>query len=318
MRGAPEELGGLSRVVALPPGIPRCAVADGLVLLATALDPRALWGFDTLGWGHDLELVGESEPQLLGLDPAEVGATVGPGVQVVTIEAGLHLDPPLFGQLRAQAARDPRMVTALGQRPVLSVKVGWLLSQDRTAASPALLGIRIGDVAFETSGKERPGWLPGLCRDLAGRFARTTPLEPVGAAAVRGLEASLSPDPEARAGWQRVVALLQEPPFSLPEPGLVRIGGEVQLVFGPQLDRIRQIGRGAWDALRLVEAALLRRPDVLILDEVIEPSVAAWFASLPEAEQAPIEQVWIPGESLGQRPGEDPGEDPGEGPGEDP
>lgn len=295
LRGAPEEHSELSRVVSMPRGVARCAIADGLVLLASALDPRALWGFDTLGWSDAPERVGDEDPQIQGLDPAAVGAAIAPGVQAITIEAGLHLDPPLFGQLRAQAARDPRMVTALGQRPVLYAKVGWLLNQDRSAASPAILGIRVGDVAFETSGKERPAWLPSLSRDLAGRFARTTPLEPVGAAALRGLVASLSPDPEARAGWRQVVEVLQQPPFSLPEPGLVRIDGDVQLVFGPALHRVRQIGREAWDALRIVEAALLSRPDVLVIDEVVSPEVARWLAALPEAEQAPIEQVWIPG-----------------------
>ncbi len=292
LRDAPEELGDLSRVASLPSGLARCAVADALALLSAALDPAQLPGLDTLGWGA-FAIPSEPDHPVEGLDPVEVGSALSEGTENVTVEAELHVGPPVVGQLRRHALRDPRMVTALGQRPALSLKVGWLFSVDRTIASPSVLGLRVGEVAFETLGKDRPVWLPRLLVDLAGRFARTTPLESVASVTQRALDASLSPDPRIRACWQRLASSLQSPPFSLPEPLIVQQAGRSQLVFGPRLSRIRQIGRGALDHLRLLEAALVGRPDVLVIDESLSPAVARWFAQLPEGAQAPIEQIWI-------------------------
>ncbi len=296
LRGGPGALAELTRSVSLPAPPGACAAGDALVLLSAALSPARVSMVGGLGWAPDgLKVVGEGgDLELQGLESAAVAASVEAGAHAVTIEAELLLDPPLYGQLRDQAVRDPRVVTALGQRPSLSVKVGWLLNRDRSVAAPSVLGVRVGDVAFETVGKDRPAWLPNLLEDLGGRFARPQPLEPVDAVALRLLEASLSADPERRAGWRRVVAALQLPPFSLPEPGLVRVADHVQAVFGPDLLRVRQLGRAAWDALRLAEAALLVRPDVLIVDEPVTAPVREWLEALPEADDAPVEQVWAP------------------------
>ncbi|MBX2803430.1 MAG: hypothetical protein KTR31_37465 [Myxococcales bacterium] len=298
LRGAPESMTELQRVVQLPSPPAAAAVADALTLLSIALQPAGLRGLDQLEWSSDPpEVVGDPETgdvQIQGLLPAAVSASLQPDVRAVTVEAELWLDPPLFGRLRAHAVRDPRVVTALGQRPTLSVKVGWLFNGDRSAASPGVLGARVGDVAFDTVGKERPLWLPPLLRDLGERFARTAPFEPAGAVAARLVEASLSALPEQRAGWKAVASALTQPPFSLPAPGLALVGPDCTAVFGEELLRVRQLGRAAWDALRLTEASLLLRPDVLVVDEAVAGPVRDWLTQLPATDTAPIEQVWVP------------------------
>jgi hypothetical protein len=73
----------------------------------------------------------------------------------------------------------------------------------------------------------------------------------------------------------------------------VRDVGGVGLCFGPELHRLRRVGREAWDALRWLEALWIARPDVLVLPERVPAEVRAWLAAVVEADDAPVEQVWI-------------------------
>jgi hypothetical protein len=56
--------------------------------------------------------------------------------------------------------------------------------------------------------------------------------------------------------------------------------------------RARLLGPRADRALRLTEAALVRSPDVLVVEEATEPEVA-WLVSCVEGEDATLEQVWV-------------------------
>lgn len=287
---------GLDRLVPLPSGADGGALADAIDLLAAGLDPeRLLPTAGRLGWATAAtERVGDGpEPELLGLHPPAVDAVVAAENRALTVEAELALDPPLYGRLREHAARDPRMVTALGQRPSVVVKIGWLFTRDRTGVAPSLLMVRVGDVGFETSGKERPVWLPELMVDLGRRFARTDPFEAAAPVAERLLAASLSPVPAVRAGYARMVEALAHPPFDLPPPGLVRSEDRLELGFGPGLARVRQLGRPALDAVRLAEALFVRRPDVLVVDEPVSAEVRAWLGTVTDGVDAPVEQVLV-------------------------
>lgn len=294
---------GPGRVVALPEGLSCCAVADALTLFGAALggtDRLAL--ARRLGWASPATaLVGEgADAELQGLRASAVSAVVAPALRSVTIEALLALDPPLFGQLREHAARDPRMVTALGQDPSVRIKVGWLFSKDRTNAHASVLSLRVGDVGFEIVGKDRPSWVPELLSNLGRRFARTDPFEPVGVTAERWLAATLSSDPAVRAGLAAANLALAQPPFELPAPGLLQetstgsqeVDRDIEVVFGDGLARVRQLGRQAHDALRIAYATFVLRPDVLVIDEPLGPELRDWFQALTEADEAPVEQVW--------------------------
>lgn len=296
LRHAPPELVELDRVVQLPDPPGRRAVADALVLFAAGLRPGpCLPLLRGLGWGGTVHpgTDDDDDTQFRDLDAAAVRSMVEDDTRAVTVDARLSLDPPLYGRLRSQAMRDPRVVTALGQEATLSLKVGWLFNGDRSAVVPSLLGVRIGDVPFEASGPDRPTWLPGLVRDLAGRFRLTDPYEPLAELQHALRTALLSPEPTIRTGFEAWGDTLEAAPFSLPRPTVVEVGGRAQLVFGPHLLRARQLGRDAIDISRVVYAAMVERPDVLVVAETTPPSLAEWLRALPEAEDAPIEQIWM-------------------------
>jgi hypothetical protein len=288
------------RGAALPEGPARCAVADAIDLLAAGLDQLRMLGVARrLGWASPgTEVAGEpGDAELQGLHAPSVAAVLARDVRAVTIDATLALDPPLYGRLREHAARDPRMVTALGHEPSVRVKVGWLVSRDRSSLNPAVLMVRVGDVGFETQGKDRPAWLPELLVELGGRFGRVDGAIDADTLAERLLAAQTSPDPERRAAAVRLADALVATPFSLPRPEVVRAGARVELAFGPELLRARQLGRDAVDAVRLAEAAFLARPDVLVVSDTVpvgegEGAVKRWLAALPERDEAPVEQVW--------------------------
>lgn len=305
-----DQAASTSQMLPLPKGRAGCAVADAITLFAAALttmgppeqaDPSLHMGLfpasQRLGWaGPATSVVGQGlDAELQGLRGPAVASLVAEGSRALTIEAVLALDPPLFGRMREHALRDPRMVTALGQNPGVRIKVGWLFSKNRENANPSVLFLRVGDVGFELSGKERPAWVPDLFHDLGRRFARTDPFEPPAAVARQWLDATLSPDPKVRRGIAAAHAALCAPPFDLPALGLVRDAADdttVEIVFGEELARVRQLGRPALDAMRIVYAAYVLRPDVLLLDEPIPPEQIRWLTKLTEADEAPVEQIW--------------------------
>lgn len=271
-------------------------VGDAIDLLSAALAPdRARVVAERLGWwGAQSAVVGEgADVGLQGLHAPSVTALLADEVRAVTVEGALALDPPLYGRLREHAVRDPRMVVALGQEPVVHVKVGWLFAKDRTSAHPTVLHFRVGDVGFETGGKDRPAWLPDLLVELGRRFHRTDPFESPSVVAARLLAAALSPDPRVRAGYERMGGEVGRAPFHVPAPGLVRAGERLDLVFGPELLTARQVGRVAVDAVRWAEAAFVVRPDVLVVDEAGADAHRGWWSALVESDDAPVEQVWL-------------------------
>ena len=297
LRHAPEELNELTRVVRMPPPPHTCAVADSLRLAAAALRPQhAETTARELGWADQLEVLGDPADglQLQGLDAAAVHAALSDGQRSITIELDVRLDPPMYGRLTKHAMRDPRIATALGQEPTVSIKAGWLFTSDLSVATPSVLGLRVGDVPFEIAGRDRPAWVPPLIRDTGGRIAHTDPFESREPLLRRLRAAMLAPDPEARDGFRRLVQTIQEPPFLLPEPGLVETAAGLSVAFGPSLDRVRQLGRPALDALRWLEAAMIGRPDILVIPESLPQEVSDWFSALPGADDAPIEQCWLP------------------------
>jgi len=292
-------------VVDLPPGPEGVAVADALTLLSASLDGERLKGaLVRLGLCHPADDPGIIEE--LGLptqvwlsDVAGVNALVNvEETRTFTVYVEVEPDPPLFGRLRELAVRDPRLVTALGQSPTVRVKVGWLLSNDHTMVAIGLSEVGIGEVGFSLASAERPMWLPGLLRDLGGRFGRPDPAEPEGALVARLLEAQLSGDPSLRRGFAKVADAVAAPPFSLGRLELVRTEGRVHACFGEQLLRARQFGPSAVEALRTVMAVYLSAPDVLILDapgaSTREPAaVREWLAGATEGDGATLEQVIV-------------------------
>jgi len=298
VRHAPPlaSLGRTDRLPALPAA---AGIADAVRLATVALAPGRWEELDVLGWlGDDAEALTDDDSDavdmLVGLEAAAVERTAIDAGRTLAVDLSLAPDPPLYGRLREHAIRDPRLVTALGQEAELHVKGGFLLTSDHTGASPDLLGARIGDVSFPIAGKDRPAWLAPLLGELSRRIWVLDPDEPLAAVVARLFEAATSHRPDARRGWALAKTALQAEPFGLPEPQWVHTGDMLELGFGDDLLAPRQLGRAAADALRLVEAALVRTPDVLVVPETLPAAKTAWLHGCTDGDEATLEQVLVP------------------------
>jgi hypothetical protein len=306
LRGAEDfSATGLEQVASLPKGPFGVAAADGLDLLAGALNGKRLPGLLA-----DLGLIREPADasileedgfprQVTFREPHGVAALLPvDGSRQVTASAVFQLDPPLFGRLRQHAVRDPRLVSALSEAPRATLKVGWLFTNDLVTASVAPLGIAVGETPFPLTGSDRPPWLSGFLRDVGLRFGRVSWKDDPATVARRLLAAALSPDPERRAKFRRVAEVLEKPPFLLGHLELVQVGDQVEACFGPSLHRARQFGPAAAEALRLVEAVVLEGPDVLVVEapgvaQVSPEQVRGWLAEHASGERATLEQVLL-------------------------
>lgn len=303
LRGADGyEATALDRVVELSPGPEGVAVADAIALFAASLpDPhagvrltRAAQGLG-LGVPADVRWEDGFPVQFSVSDPAAVGCLlpIGGGRQT-TVAVEIALDPPLFGRLRGLAARDPRLVTALGEGGHVSVKVGWLWTNDLRTAAVSVLAASVGDTTFPVAGSERPAWLPELLGDVGDRFSRLGD-RPIAAVYERYAAAATSADPDVRSRYRAASELLAEEPFRLGALELVRIGGDIEPCFGPGLLRPRQFGPAGERALRLVEAVCLEAPDVLVVEgaDAQREGVRDWLDNMARGDAATLEQVWI-------------------------
>jgi hypothetical protein len=303
LRAAPSwQQADLGPAIALPLGPVGMAVADAIALLTAALDgPRCGQILSRMGLARGQEELffddrGFAE-QVSGLDADEVHALLDPEAgRKVLVTARLALDPPLFGRLREQSLRDPKMLAALSERPSLLLKVGWLFTSDRTAASLGVLEVQVAKTSFPTGRSERPRWMDDMFRAVGGRLGGVGAGQDATSVGTKLLDAALSAEPELRARYARLADAMAHPPFSFGRLELVRRGDRVQLAFGADLVRARQLGPSALRALRLAYAALVVAPDVLVVEDDSATVWADWLTGLTDGDDATLEQVfWLPG-----------------------
>lgn len=288
--------------VDLPSGPQGIAVADALDLFAAGLCTDRVPGvLDRLG-------VASTEVEVLEEDGLPVQASWSSGLGVRTLLAGdaarritvwveVAPDPPLFGQLRELAVREPRLVAALGNSPRIGIKVGWLFTKDLTTASIAVLELKVGDLGFPAVGPERPKWAPRVLKQLGERFGRVRRRSSTELAGVL-LDASLSADPRRRDAFRRASDALADAPFNFGALQLVRAEDALWACFGPDLRRARQYGPSAEEALQLVVAAYLDAPDVLVVEApgALQPDsdeVVEWLVARTQGNDATLEQVFF-------------------------
>jgi hypothetical protein len=310
LRGAENfEVSGLDRVVELARGPAGVASADALTMVFATLPNREKDGRGLQAAATRLGLCERADQAEVVVEagaPVQVSVPSAAGVYAllqaehrqVTITVDLSLDPPLFGRLRGLAVRDPRLVTALGAGATLSVKVGWLFTQDLTAASVSVLGIAVGDTTFPVQGSEKPSWLDGLLTDLGSRFLRVASDESVASVSARLHTAAMHVDPDRRSRYRSAQAALGAAPFKLGEIELVARGSGIEAAFGPQLLRPRQFGRHGEASLRLAEAVYLQAPDVLVVEDLPgdHEAMLGWLGDHVRGDEATLEQVfYVPG-----------------------
>lgn len=300
------EASDLGAHVVLPAAPAGMAIGDGIALMAGALGgPRTLAVLARCGaTADDPELILDDRrfpEQVVGLDPVGVDALLDDeSGRKVIVSARMTLDPPLFGQLREESMRDPKMLAALGEDPSVLVRVGWLFSQDLRAVSIGVLEVQVAQTAFPTGRSERPQWMDRLLRSIGERLGGMGGERTEAELAERLLTASLSPDPDMRRGFARVAESMIHPPFSLGRLELLRGVNGAAAAFGDGLVRARQLGPRAVRALRLAEAALIRCPDVLVVEDSAAAPWSDWLVELTTGEDATLEQVWtLPAEAVG-------------------
>lgn len=303
LRTAPElSVTEPERMAFLADGPDGIAMLDALELAVAVCDPSRTAGIlESMGIADDadqVEVIVEDHLAVqVSFDTGDAAQLVDPGMgRTLRIHVDLELDPPLFGNLREQALRDPRLVNALGDA-TMSLRVGWIWTKDLTTASLGLLGVAVGEVSFPTAGADRPTWLPELLHEIAGRIRRVHN-EPADVIAARLHAAALSSDPEQRRRFAQVAGALGEPPFELGHLELAHLSGRIQACFSPRLLRARQLGPAAAEALRLTEAVWLDQPDVLLVErpgacQAVPADVEAWLETRTEGDRAVLEQVLV-------------------------
>jgi hypothetical protein len=295
-----EELGNL---VDLPAGTAGIAILDGLAFWAGGLSVASLKAMlPTLGLSiaEDEQAVIEEKglpAQVLIGDPSAVRSVLADGEpRKVVVSADVDLDPPLFGTLRAHAARYPRLVAALGQHPSVRVKVGWLFNRDCSAASITVHSVHIGETDFAVHDGEP--WLLQLLSALGSRFARIQrPREEAHAGAWLA-SYGLSEQADRRSRYEACAAQLTEPAFGVEQLSIIADRGAFYPGFTREMSRARQVGGQALSALTLVGECFLTRPDVLLVDCAAGAGVGIrpWLEQVLSADNAPIEQVFWVGE----------------------
>ncbi|MEL6343563.1 MAG: hypothetical protein AAFV53_10540 [Myxococcota bacterium] len=175
------QLDDLDRVVHLKGPTPETtALGDALELVFAALSPAhmvaLLARWEVLAPDEDAEIIADPFPsQAQWLVPAAAADLVADaGQRAITVSVTFTLDPLLFRDLRAQAARHPQLVSALAEGPNITITVGGLFARSFDALAVALQSVTVGNERFPTLPRERPAWLTRLLLQMGERFHRYT------------------------------------------------------------------------------------------------------------------------------------------------
>jgi len=263
------------------------ALGDAIELGFAALSQARMhrlavrWGLLADGLPPDAP-EGALADEVLDCDPIAAAAILAPDARrALRVSLELHLDPPLFGQLRDHAAREPRVVTALAERPTIRLAVGALFTTSLDAMAVHIDEFSVGDVRFPVHGKDRPQWLGSFLRGLKDRFHRfdlgdDLPDELLDAATSRDRH-------EAYVGWQS--ALLP----SGPRLRVARGTDDRPTLLGDDLP-LRRFGQSGIDRAALAASVHLSGADIFWAE-----SEDALLRAAVEESPSPLEQVFTVG-----------------------
>lgn len=280
---------GLGRTVRMS-GPPRAlvAVGDALMLAFASWDTQA---FTMLlaRWGcTNVAIEGSPLPESATWDSAPgLAAMVDRSADnLLCVGMTMVLDPPQFGKLRRLAARDARLVDALGEGARLTIRVGARFSPHLDAVALDLLAFLIGDVAFPIAGADRPAWMTPFLVGLSGRLWRgLLPGE-------RWHDRARSYQLDDQRAVRRALAALAAPPAAL--------GDAVALPDGPGVIEedavvpVRHLGPRGLTAAGLVGAVHLSGAEILLLEDA-PAAWLEWLSAQAEADGSPLEQVFLLG-----------------------
>ncbi len=154
------------------------AIGDGIALGFAALSSSVLASL-LVRWGlspPDAEAAIEADP--LPTQATWVDTNLAKAVcadqqkRRIGVCLDIELDPPLCADLRAHAARDPRLGVALGGEttPIISIEVAAYFGASWDVMSLSVQSVTLGGEHFNASASERPPWLTQLLTELGSRF----------------------------------------------------------------------------------------------------------------------------------------------------
>jgi hypothetical protein len=281
-------LDGLGRLVDLEgPSPTTTALGDAVELAFAALSEpaldRLLRRWDLIAEGETPEITGAPFPdQASWTDQSTARALVAdPDKPNLRVDLTLSLDPPLYGLLRAESARDPRVGAALGQGGALTLAVGALFTRTFDTMALTLHEVRIGDESFPTREGERPHWMPRLLRALATRLRRHDATASDADTATAALDALLSQERhESARSWSAALS---------PDGPTLRVArgpGGAPILLGDGLPLRRHGARAQRDAA-LAAAVHLSGADVVWAE-----SARPWLAAAVDGDASALEQVF--------------------------
>ena len=279
-----EDLG--RQVTIAGPSPAASAVGDGLALIFAALSERALCHL-LLRWGL-IQVAAETEISVEGL-PVQATWTdrrlaksivSDQSSRTVRARAELLLDPPLSTDLRAHAAREPRLAVGLDGTPSVSIEVSAFFGASWDILSISVQSVVIGGERFPIASNERAPWLSWLLKTLGDRFVSHDETREHEAKVLASL---ISPAADRHAPvrrWERL---------SHPRLGHVRVA---QLASGRAVflgdDRpLSRHGVRAVRALKQSVSATMMGADVMWLG-----APEGQLEALTEGDESPLEQLW--------------------------
>jgi hypothetical protein len=302
LRALPEfEATGFQRVVPVlgsPAG--RTALADAITIaLSPFSSADTAAAAATLGLGKNCDVTGGDFPEELLVSRPEMARALFGDDRTFKIKIDLVLDPPQYGEMRANALRDPRLVSALSASDTtLGVGVGWVFTQDWTMAATHVLGVRLGDVELPLVGDDRPAWLTKFFQGMSGRGHRQRPA----VVDVDGYAmAERSADPGRREAARRVRETLTGRPFGLGDLQVVESGTTwLGLQRGGELLPLRSYGPSVEHLVGLAQAVHLSGAEILVAEAPLGLSerpraLARWLRAQSEADGSALEQVFLVG-----------------------
>lgn len=267
-------------------GPPRAltALADALMLAFAAWDHDTLRGLLARWHCEEVEVDGDGLPEAARWARAPgLASVLAPDHDgLLTVAITVSLDPPLYGRLRAQAARDPRLVDALAVGSAVTLRVGARFSPALDALAVDALGFQVGGESYAIAGADRPAWMTPFLRTLAGRFHRgPLPARRWGAAAASDRAAD-------QHALRRAQAALRGPPL--------RLGTTVVLPDGPArlepdaVVPVHRLGVRVENEVGIIGAVHLSGAEILLLEDPPR-RWSRWLEEQALADGSPLEQI---------------------------
>ncbi len=278
---------GLERVVQVRgPSPAATAVGDGLSLAFAALSEPGLiellrrWGLSQPD--EDIDIETNPLPMQATWANREMAQALvaDPNDRRLHVEVALILDPPLFARLGAMGARDPRLTTALGDRPLIRWGVSAFFGASWDVLSIGLQSFHVGTQPFPTTSQDRPRWLTDFLLEVGKRYWCHRPGIDTAQAAMDAMTSLDKAHHESFKGWQSAL----EPEFGTVRPAL---GPADKPTLLAEHLPIRRHGQHGTDRASMAASIFLSSADVLWAGHS-EP----WVEGFIEGKSSPLEQVW--------------------------